>query len=84
MASSLTKSGYILTCCSYITGPGVVLELDQNDKVWDIMYRKRICDDDIDDTKQMVLEAQARLLRKVDEENLDKWKRKIEEKVVGK
>ena len=84
MASSLTKSGYILTCCSYVTGPGVVLELDQNDKVWDIMYRKRICDDDIDDTKQMVLEAQARLLRKVDEENLDKWKRKIEEKVAGK
>eukprot|EP00985_Skeletonema_marinoi_P022174 scaffold14005_cov67-Skeletonema_marinoi.AAC.1 len=35
IASELTKSGYVLTCCSYVTGPGVVLELDQNNEVWD-------------------------------------------------
>eukprot|EP00577_Skeletonema_sp_RCC1716_P001336 CAMPEP_0113399826 /NCGR_PEP_ID=MMETSP0013_2-20120614/15765_1 /TAXON_ID=2843 ORGANISM="Skeletonema costatum, Strain 1716" /NCGR_SAMPLE_ID=MMETSP0013_2 /ASSEMBLY_ACC=CAM_ASM_000158 /LENGTH=239 /DNA_ID=CAMNT_0000284791 /DNA_START=475 /DNA_END=1194 /DNA_ORIENTATION=- /assembly_acc=CAM_ASM_000158 len=74
IASELTKSGYVLTCCSYVTGPGVVLELDQNNEVWDAVYRQRLCDGD---TKQVALEAQARLLRRVDEENVEKWKNKM-------
>mmetsp|Transcript_12171 Transcript_12171/g.25914 ORF Transcript_12171/g.25914 Transcript_12171/m.25914 type:complete len:246 (-) Transcript_12171:233-970(-) len=77
IASELTKSGYVLTCCSYVTGPGVVLELDQNDEVWDLVYRQRICNKD---SKQVALEAQARLLRRVDEENVGKWKSKLEQK----
>lgn len=76
VASELTKSGYILTCCSYVTGPGVVLELDQNEEVWDAVYRKRICNKD---SEQVAMEAQARLLRRVDEENVGNWKRRIEE-----
>ena len=76
IASELEKSGYILTCCSYVTGPGVVLEVDQNEEVWDAIYRKRICNTD---SKQVAMEAQARLLRKVDEENVGKWKKRIEE-----
>jgi ferredoxin len=74
VASELTKSGYVLTCCSYITGPGVVLELDQSNEVWDVVYKQRSCDSD---TKQVALEAQARLLRRVDEENVEKWKSKM-------
>ena len=73
-SSELTKSGYVLTCCSYVKGPGVVLELDQNNEVWDAVYRQRLCDND---TKQVALEAQARLLRRVDEENVEKWKNKM-------
>lgn len=75
IASELTKSGYVLTCCSYVTGPGVVLELDQNNEVWDAVYRQRLTDGD---TKQVALEAQARLLRRVDEENVGRWKNKME------
>ena len=75
------SSGFILTCCSYITGPGVELELDRNNNAWDMIYRKRISNID---TQQLVLEAQARLLRRVDEENLDKWKTKLEEEVGKK
>ena len=56
----------------------MVLELDQNDKAWDMIYRKRIHNID---TERLVLEAQAKLLRSVDEENISKWKIKIEEKV---
>eukprot|EP00584_Thalassiosira_punctigera_P007813 CAMPEP_0172534728 /NCGR_PEP_ID=MMETSP1067-20121228/6991_1 /TAXON_ID=265564 ORGANISM="Thalassiosira punctigera, Strain Tpunct2005C2" /NCGR_SAMPLE_ID=MMETSP1067 /ASSEMBLY_ACC=CAM_ASM_000444 /LENGTH=289 /DNA_ID=CAMNT_0013319551 /DNA_START=46 /DNA_END=915 /DNA_ORIENTATION=+ len=76
VASELARSGYILTCCSFVTGPGVTLELDQNEQVWDIVYRKRICDTN---SKQIATEAQARLLRRVDEENVGKWKRRMEE-----
>ena len=75
ISSELTKSGYVLTCCSYVTGPGVVLELDQNNEIWDAVYRQRLCDGD---TKQVALEAQARLLRRVDEENVGRWRNKME------
>ena len=78
VSSEIAKSDYILTCSSYVAGPGVVLELDQNDKAWDLIYRKRIHNID---TERLVLEAQAKLLRSVDEENINKWKVKIEEKV---
>lgn len=74
ISSELSKSGYVLTCCSYVTGEGVVLELDQNNEVWDVVYKQRLCDGD---TKQVALEAQARLLRRVDEENVEKWKNKM-------
>ena len=78
ISSELAKSDYILTCSSYITGQGVVLELDQNDKAWDLIYRKRIHNID---TERLVLEAQAKLLRSVDEDNINKWKVKTEGKV---
>ena len=77
VASELDGSGYVLTCCSYVTGPGVVLELDQNDEVWDMVYRRRICNNA--DAKLLALEAQARLRRRLDEANVGKWKRKMEE-----
>jgi len=76
VASELTRAGYLLTCCSFVTGPGLVLELDQNDRVWDIVYRQRICNTN---SKQIATEAQARLLRRVDEDNPGKWKRRMEE-----
>ena len=50
-------------------------ELDQNDNVWDLIYRRRICPS----STTARLEAQARLLRRVDEDNVDTWKRKMEE-----
>ncbi len=77
VASELEGSGYVLTCCSYVTGPGVVLELDQNEQVWDMVYRRRVCNNV--DTKLLAMEAQARLLRRLDEGNVGKWKRKMEE-----
>jgi len=76
VASALTESGFILTCCSYVTGPGVVLELDQNDTAWDLVYRKRPSDEG---SKQAALEGQARLLRRVNEKNVGEWKSRMEE-----
>ncbi|KAL3797749.1 hypothetical protein HJC23_000294 [Cyclotella cryptica] len=73
VASDLTKNGFVLTCCSYITGPGVSLELEQNDQLWDMVYRSRH-----NDVGQIGMEAQARLLRRVDEENIGKWKKRME------
>jgi len=75
VASALTESGFILTCCSYVTGPGVVLELDQNDTAWDFVYRKNSSDED---SKQAALEGQARLLRRRDEKKMEDWKNRME------
>jgi len=75
VASALTESGFILTCCSYVTGPGVVLELDQNDTAWDFVYRKNPSDED---SKQAALEGQARLLRRRDEKKMEDWKNRME------
>ena len=59
---------------SFLIARACSLELDQNTEVWDVVYRQRLCDGD---TKQVALEAQARLLRRVDEENVEKWKNKM-------
>ena len=75
VASELVDSGIILTCCSFITGPGVELELDQNDDVWDLIYRRRI----FTLSTAAGLEAHARLLQRVDEDNAEKWKRMMDE-----
>lgn len=73
--NELTQSGYILTCCSFVTGPGVILELGKNDDVWEAIYRRRIRNGD---STQLGMEARARLLRRVDEENVGRWKRQME------
>jgi ferredoxin len=73
LSSDLRKNGFVLTCCSYVTGPGVSLELEQNDELWDMVYRSRHSD-----VGQIGMEARARLLRRVDEENLGKWKKRME------
>lgn len=78
--TELTQLGYILTCCSFVTGPGVTLELDQNDDVWDAVYRRRICNKE---SMRLGMEAQARLLRRVDEENVGRWKRRMEMVLEG-
>ena len=43
------------------------MELDQNNEVWDAVYRQRLTDGDM---KQVALEAQARMWRRADEENV--------------
>ncbi|KAL9189702.1 hypothetical protein ACHAXT_009377 [Thalassiosira profunda] len=75
ISTELTNSGYALTCCSYVTGPGVSLELEENDDVWDAVYRRRICPS----SQKMTMAAQARLLRRVDEDNVGRWKRRMEQ-----
>jgi ferredoxin len=73
VASELGKEGFILTCCSDITGPGVSLEIEQNDELWGKVYRSRF-----NDAEELGMEARARLMRRVDEENVAKWKRRME------
>ena len=73
IAKDLTKSGYILTCCSYITGPGVSLELEQNEELWDRVYRSRF-----DNMYQLGREIRARQKRKLDEANVGKWRKRME------
>lgn len=77
ISSLLDESGIVLTCCSYVTGPGVVLELDVNDDTWDMVYRRRTFDEP--DTKSLGMEARARLLRRIDEGDVNGWRRRMEE-----
>ena len=73
MSRDLTKSGFILTCCSYITGPGVTLEIEQNEEIWDKVYRKRF-----DNVEQLGMEVRARAQRRLDEKNVGRWKERME------
>eukprot|EP00956_Cyclotella_meneghiniana_P005026 scaffold6228_cov79-Cyclotella_meneghiniana.AAC.3 len=73
IAKDLTRNGYILTCCSYINGPGVTLELEQNEELWDRVYRSRF-----DNMHQLGREIRARQKRKLDEANVGKWRKRME------
>jgi hypothetical protein len=69
----LTRNGYILTCCSYITGPGISLEIEQNEQVWERVYKSRF-----DNIHEIGMEVRARQMRKADERNVGKWKKSME------
>jgi ferredoxin len=77
ISSYLERTGIVLTCCSYVTGPGVVLELDVNDDVWDMVHRRRTYDEP--DTETLGMEARARLFRRIDEGDVNGWRRRTED-----
>jgi ferredoxin len=73
ISRDLTRNGYILTCCSYITGPGISLEIEQNEQVWERVYKSRF-----DNIHEIGMEVRARQMRKADERNVGKWKKSME------
>lgn len=73
MDRELNKSSFVLTCCSYITGPGVILELEQNEAIWDEVYRARF-----DNMDRLGAEMVALQQRRVDEKNVGRWRERME------
>lgn len=75
ISQQLIKSGYVLICSSYVQGDGLTLELGQNHKIWDIVYRQRF---ESESTRTAARAALARLLRRTAENNVEKWTREVE------
>jgi len=69
--------GFVLTCSSYLSGDGVHLELGENHRVWDEMYRKRL--EESEDTQRIAREAVARVMRRGAERNVLEWAKETEE-----
>mmetsp|Transcript_7258 Transcript_7258/g.10395 ORF Transcript_7258/g.10395 Transcript_7258/m.10395 type:complete len:244 (-) Transcript_7258:156-887(-) len=66
-----TKSDeFVLTCSSYVIGNGVKLELGVNSDAWERLYSEILNDSDAERVRR---EAVAKVLRKSDERNYDKW-----------
>ena len=74
---TLESEGYVLACSTFVSGEGLVIELDQNEQAWDLVYRQRPY---IDPTSaRLGLQAQARVKRRLDEIDLSGWKKRTEE-----
>lgn len=70
MSKQVEKSGYILTCSSHVVGDGLKLELGENHKAWDDMYRMRV---EGESAKVAGWRAMAKTVRMSDERNPDRW-----------
>jgi ferredoxin len=65
-----SKSGYVLTCSSYVTGDGVKLDLGENHHAWTALHRDRLYEES---TQYVARKAMARTIRKSDEKNPERW-----------
>jgi ferredoxin len=70
MSKQVKKNGYILTCSSHVVGEGLKLELGENHKAWDDMYRLRV---EGESAKVAGWRAMAKTVRMSDERNPDRW-----------
>jgi len=76
VSDALFEDGkYVLTCSSYVIGDGVKLELGANTLAWDVIYRNRLKNEEVE---RMNLEASAKAMRLAAERNVEQWKLKTE------
>lgn len=75
MSKELAERGHILLCSSYVSGDGLKLELGQNYRAWDEMYRQRVEDESM---RRIGLEAVAKAMRLRSEANVEEWKEETE------
>ena len=73
---TLESEGYVLACSTFVSGEGLVIELDQNEQAWDLVYRQRPY---VDPTSaRLGMEARARVKRRLDEIDVPAWKKRTE------
>jgi hypothetical protein len=70
------KRGYILTCSSYVVGDGVKLQIGDNNKAWDYLFRERL---EEESTQLAGREAMAKVIRISAERNVVDWAKETEE-----
>jgi ferredoxin len=71
MSRQLQSWGCVLTCCSYVTGHGLHLELNANRDVWKHVYQWQLANDPA--IQSISRAALARTVRKSAERNIDRW-----------
>ena len=74
LALLCSAGGGGVVCCR--DPDGLIIELGRNGEAWELSYRARF---ESDDANRIGLEAQAKLLRRVAEQNVDKWTEDTEE-----
>ena len=72
----IARRGYVLTCSTYVLGPGVNVELGVNHDAWQDVYKNRL---EGEETQRAARKALARVIRKNAERNVDEWKRGTEQ-----
>ena len=75
VAARIAEKGYILTCSSTISGPGVSLTLGKNNQLWDYVYRHRLEEEGTEITAR---EAMAKAIRLSAERNVLEWQEQTE------
>ena len=76
MSHQVNTAGYVLTCCAKVVGPGVQLNLGENEGAWKMMHQTRLQDEE---AKRVHRESIARVLRLRDERNIPRWTELTEE-----
>jgi ferredoxin len=72
----VARRGYVLTCSTYVVGPGVAVELGVNHDAWQDVYKNRL---EGEATQLAARKAFARVIRKNAERNVDEWRRGTEQ-----
>lgn len=75
-SAHVADQGYVLTCSSYVTGNGVVLQLGENRKVWDDVYQRRW---QTEDHQLIARAAKAKTIRMYAERNVPEWTAETEQ-----
>lgn len=70
MAQQVEEAGFVLTCSSYVTGPGVQLELGQNNHAWQQLWSRHFQTEEVQNAGRA---AVARVMRFRAENHLTKW-----------
>jgi ferredoxin len=76
----IARRGYVLTCSTYVVGPGVDVELGVNHDAWQDVYKNRL---EGEETQLAARKALARVIRKNAERNVDEWKRGTEQVLLA-
>uniref|UniRef100_A0A7S2YSW2 2Fe-2S ferredoxin-type domain-containing protein n=1 Tax=Entomoneis paludosa TaxID=265537 RepID=A0A7S2YSW2_9STRA len=75
VAKTIAERGYVLTCSSTVTGPGVSLTLGANNQLWDYVYRGRL---ESEETESAARAAMAKAIRISAERNVEEWAEQTE------
>jgi hypothetical protein len=70
MAQQVEEAGFVLTCSSYVSGPGLQLELGQNDDAWQQLWSRHFQGEEVQSTARA---AVARVMRFRAERHLEMW-----------
>ena len=70
VAHEIAQRGYILTCSSTVTGPGVQLTVGTNHDLWEFIYKERF---ETEEAQSTARSAMAKAIRMSAERNVDEW-----------
>jgi len=74
-SKALQSKGCILTCSSYVHGPGLSIQLNYQNDIWEEMYKTRLQDESI---QSIGRQASAKVIRMAAERNIPKFKAQTE------